>query len=166
MSRAALPRFPAPGAAAGSAVQARGLRANALAVLLMLVLQDALGNWVGIAARVPAADRGRGIAVAFLRAVAAGPAGLAAHALLGALLIAGALAFLLRALAGRRAPLVALAAAGLASISVAALGGARFVATGQPGATLAMALAAAVAQLVYVVTLLFAMPGRREPDTH
>lgn len=160
MSRAGSPHLPVPGAAR-TAAQGRGLRANAVALLGMLILQGALGDWVGIAARVPSADRGRGIAAAFVRAVAAGPAGLAAHALLGALLIVGALAFLVRALAGGRGPLPALGGAGLASISVAALGGARFVATGEPGASLAMALGAAAAQGVYVLALLVPIPGRR-----
>ena len=84
----------APG---GSAIRGgRGLRINSISAAVMLLIEYGLGIWVNLYAEIPASDHGKGTFAAFGAAVAAGPAGLAVHAVLGTLLILTAIAVIVR----------------------------------------------------------------------
>ncbi len=72
----------------------------------------------------------------------------------GLTLIVIALALIIRAATTRHGGIIALAVLGMAALTSAAINGTRFVGTGQNGASMAMALAWAVAMLCYL-SLLF-----------
>ncbi|MBV9279732.1 MAG: hypothetical protein JOZ41_06600 [Chloroflexi bacterium] len=143
---------------AGRLDQLGALRTNAFAVLVMLLVEFSLGMWVNLEAKVPASDHGTNLALAIVRAILDGPVGLSLHALLGLLLVVGATAALIRAVRVGEARWTAPAGLGLASVILAALSGARFVGTAQDGASLAMALFAALAMLSYALILLRSTP--------
>lgn len=145
----------------------RGLRASALAGLLIVVVEYGFGMWVNLYATVPPADRGAGLSGGAAKAVvdgglatvvANGPAGLSAHVVLGLVLLVSAISVLVRAALVRRALPISLAAAGLAAVLVAAGAGARFVGQGSANASFVMALAAGAAIASYAI-LLFASAG-------
>jgi hypothetical protein len=142
-----------PAASAATPEPLAGLRGNALAALVMLILQYGLGVGANLYATLPRADHGKGLFHAFGAAVAHGPIIVTLHALLGTLLLGAAVGVLARGLRARRAPLAALAGIALAAIAVAWLAGARFVATTSNGASLAMGLAAGAAILSYTLIL-------------
>jgi hypothetical protein len=144
-----------PGAAAArpSPRQLANLRRTTLGGLVMLILEFALGTGVSLYVTLPAGDRGSGVAAAIGRALADGPAAVAAHAAIGLLLIVAGIGALIRAVAGRQVPVIVLSAIALLAILGAAASGARFVGTAQNGASLGMALATAVAMLCYAVSL-------------
>ncbi len=131
----------------------QGLRAAALAALVMLVVQYAFGMWVNLYGHLPAADHGAGLPTGFARAVADGPAGLAVHAVLGVALLATAGSVIVRALLAGRRLAVVIGAVGLCAIAVAALAGARFVGEATNTASFAMAIAGGVAMVCYAVIL-------------
>ncbi|HZD65308.1 MAG TPA: hypothetical protein VE152_04345 [Acidimicrobiales bacterium] len=143
------------------------LRAASLAGLMMLVVEDGLGMWVNLYARVPPADHGAGLGSGVAKAVvngglvtviANGPVGLSVHVVVGLILLLTAIFVVVRAAFARRALLVSTAAVGLAAMLVAAGGGARFVGQGNPNASLVMALGTGLAILCYAV-ILFASPA-------
>ncbi len=131
----------------------RGLRANSFAAIVVLLVEYGLGVWVNLYAHLPASDHGANIASGYGRAVADGPVGLSAHALLGLVLIVSAVTALVRSLLVRRPVLVAAAAAALVAIVVAALSGARFVGSADNGSSMGMAAAAGVAIGAYALVL-------------
>jgi hypothetical protein len=136
----------------------RGLRANALAGLVMLLVEYGLGMWTNVYAKLPAADQGKATFAAFGDAVAHGPVGLALHALLGTLLIVTAVSVVVRASLVRRAALIVLGCVALLATLAAWLSGAKFVGDGANGASFAMALATGFAILGYVMILFIAVP--------
>ena len=119
----------------------------------MLVVQFALGTYVNLYVTVPSADHGHG----FGQAIANGPAGLTLHIVLGLLLILAALGFLVQAILARRPALIAAAVLGLLAMVGAAASGSTFTGGGKDGASMAMALLAAVGLLCYG-TSLFQLP--------
>jgi hypothetical protein len=137
-----------------------GLRINSFAALVALLVQYGLGIWVNLYAQMPAADHGANVPEGFARAIYNGPVGLSIHAVVGVILVASAVAALVRALLVRRPALVAAAAAGLLGIVVAAISGASFVGNGSNAASLSMALAAGLAIGAYAV-ILFISASRR-----
>ena len=140
------------------------LRASTLAALVVLLLQYGLGIGANLYGTLPASDHGKSIFPAFAAAITNGPGIVIAHAVLGTLLLIGAVTVLIRAVRSHLLPLISLAALALAAIIAAWLSGARFVGTTTNGASLAMAIATAVAILAYVLILfLVATPAvRRE----
>jgi len=130
-----------------------GLRPNAFAAVVMLLLEYGLGIWVNLYANIPASDQGKGTFAAFGAAVADGPVGLALHALLGTLLLVTAVAFAIRAVLARKAATIAIGVVALLAIITAWLSGARFTGAGAEGASFAMAMATGVALLCYVAVL-------------
>ena len=130
-----------------------GLRANSLAVVVILLIEFGLGISVNLYATLPTADHGKGMLPAFGGAVTGGPVVLALHAFLGTLLLAGGIAALVRAILIRRPVLSGLTGVALLSILVAWISGSRFIGTMDNGASLAMALATAVSILCYVLIL-------------
>jgi hypothetical protein len=110
-----------------SATRARGLRANALAATVMLLVQYGLGTWVALYAAVPAGDQGKSTFTAFTAAVAHGPLALSLHAVLGTLLLVTATAAVVRSVLLSGRPATVLTSIGLLSIVVAWADGSRFV---------------------------------------
>jgi hypothetical protein len=143
---------------------ARGLRPNAFAAVVMLLVQYGLGIWVNLYANIPASDHGKGTFAAFGAAVADGPVALALHALLGTLLLVTAIALVVRAVLARTAATIVISAIALLAVIAAWLSGARFVGDAASGESFGMALGAGVALLGYVIILsiprLAGGPGR------
>lgn len=145
--------MPAAGRAGAATRADRGLRPNAFAAVVMLLLEYGLGIWVNLYAKIPASDQGKGIFAAFGAAVADGPVGLALHALLGTLLLVTATILVIRAVLARRAATIAIGVVALLAIITAWLSGARFTGSGANGASFTMAMATGVALLCYVAIL-------------
>jgi len=144
-----------------------GLRANSLSVVVLLMIEFGLGISTNLYAKLPASDHGKGMLPAFVSAVTGGPVVLALHAVLGTVLLAGAIAALVRSILLRRPALWGLTGIALLSIVVAWISGSRFVATMANGASLTMALATAVSVLCYVLILfLVAKTPETTPDAH
>lgn len=135
-----------------------GLRANAYAALVLLLLTYGLGMWVNLYGHLPAADHGSGLFAGFVHAVTRGPLGLSIHAILGTLLIASAISAVVRAARMRRPALIVLAALGLLAVSGAWMSGARFVGSDEDASSLSMAIATGVALFAYA-TILLLTPG-------
>jgi hypothetical protein len=129
------------------------LRGASMGASVMLIVQYALGIWVNLYVSVPAADKGAGFATAIGRALANGPAALAAHAALGLLLVVTGISALVRAILARHGAVIVTSAVGLVAIVGAGSGGAAFVGNGKDGASFAMALLTALAMLSYLVSL-------------
>ena len=142
------------------AKRVRGLRANSLAAIVILLIQYGLGVWVNLYGHLPRSDHRAGLAEGFGRAVADGPVGLSIHAVLGVVLIVSASTALVRAIVVRRRGLVAVTAVGLAAIVTAAVSGARFVGHGDNGSSMSMAIAAGVAIGAYGLTLFLSASAR------
>ena len=106
----------------------RGLRGNALAAVVMLLVQYALGMWVALYGAVPGASLGKPLFGAF------GTARLASR------------------------PAIPLTAVGLLAIVVAWIAGSRYVANLTGGSSFTMALATAAALLAYVLVIFAVTP--------
>ncbi len=129
--------------------QLERLRGASLGAAVMLVIEFALGAGVNLYVTLPAAGSGgRSIGQAFTNGAV-----LAAHAVLGLLLIVTAISLLVRAIIARHRPVVVTSAGGLLAIIAAAGSGASFVNSSTNGASLAMALATGVAMLCYLASL-------------
>lgn len=135
-----------------------GLRINAFAAIVLLLLEFGLGVGVAIYARIPVADHGKALFAAFGSAVAGGPVVLSLHAVLGTILLVTGVSALVRAVITRGALPMAIAATALLAVVVAWLSGSEFVGTMANGPTLAMAVATGVAILGYAL-ILFVIPG-------
>ncbi len=142
-----------------STVRMGGLRANALAATVMLLIQYCFGVAVGLYSVLPTGDHGKGLLPAVGASIANGPVLLSLHAVLGTLLLITAIAAVIRSSRIGAVPLVALATTGLAAILVAWLAGARFVGHMANGISLTMGLAAAVALFSYTL-IIFVAGGR------
>jgi hypothetical protein len=140
-----------------------GLRANAYAAVVMLLLTYGLGMWVNLYGQLPASDHGAGLLAAFTHAVTRGPIGLSIHAVLGTLLLASAISAVVRAARARRPALIVLAALGLLAVSGAWISGARFVGTDEELSSLSMAIATGVALFAYTTIVLLATPSDQAP---
>ena len=102
------------------------LRRGSLAVLVLLVVEYAIGMYVNLYVNVPGADHGGGLG----GAIANGPAFLSLHATIGLLLGLGALGVAVQAVLIRRWALVAASVAGLLAMVFASVAGAGFTSTG------------------------------------
>jgi hypothetical protein len=140
-----------------------GLRANALAAVVMLLLQYCLGISVNLYSTLPAHDAGKSLFAGFTSAVGDGPLLLSLHALLGTLLLITATAALARSLRLGATPPIALTALALLVIIAAWLTGSEFVGHMKNGTSLAMALATAVAILCYALVIFLVATSPRSP---
>jgi hypothetical protein len=131
----------------------RGLRANALAAVVMLLIQYSLGITVNLYSTLPAADHGKGLFAGFGAAVGNGPIALTLHALLGTLLLITATSAVIRSTLLKQTPLVLLTGFALLAMLVAWVAGATFVGKLSTGSSLTMALVTAAALLCYVVVI-------------
>jgi hypothetical protein len=136
------------------------LRGASLGAAVMLVIQFGLGIGVNLYVTLPAAGPGgRGIGQALSNGAL-----LAAHAVLGLLLVVTAVSLLVRAIIARHRPVIVASAVGLLAIVAAAGYGASFVNSSQNATSLGMALATAVAMLAYLAALfILGRPSRRDP---
>ena len=132
----------------------RGLRTNAFAAVVMLLIEFGLGVGVNLYSSLPASDHGKGLVTAFGAAVTGGPIALTLHALLGTLLLITGIAAVVRATLARRTLLICVAVLALVAILVAWVAGTEFVGDMSNGTSLVMALATALAILCYA-TILF-----------
>ena len=98
------------------------LRGQTFGLLVMLIVQFAIGVVVNLYVTVPAADKG-GFFGALGKAFSNGPAALASHAGLGLLIVLAALALIVRAIIIRHTPTIVLSVLGLLSIVAAAANG-------------------------------------------
>jgi hypothetical protein len=131
-----------------------GLRRASLAILIVLIVQFALGIGVNLYVTLPVAGH-PGHSSWFGN----GPL-LALHAALGMFLILAAIFVLVRAIVARDAALIVTSSAGLAAIVVAFFFGATFTDKLTNGYSLGMAIAFAVALACYAIGL-FAVSTRR-----
>jgi hypothetical protein len=142
-----------------------GLRANALAAGVMLLIQYCLGISVNLYSTLPAGDHGKSLLAGFTSAIGDGPLALSLHALLGTLLLITALSAVIRSSRSAATPAIGLTAVALLAIVVAWLAGSEFVGHLKNGASLTMALATAAAILCYTLTLFLVGTPLRPPST-
>lgn len=119
------------------------LRGNCMGAAVLLIIEFALGISVNLYVTVP---NGK----SFLSEVF-NSAALGSHAVISLLLLGAAISALVRAICGRRA--IVLTSVGLAAVVAAGISGATFVNSQSNGASLSMALAAAVAMLCYLAAV-------------
>lgn len=119
------------------------LRGNCMGAAVLLIVQFGLGIGVNLYVTLPARK-------SFLSTVF-GSAVLAVHAIVALALLGAAIGALVRAVRARHA--VAFTSVGLAAIVAAAAAGASFVGNQANGASLAMALATAVAMFCYLAAI-------------
>jgi hypothetical protein len=134
-----------------------GLRINAFAAIVTLLVESGLGIGVNLYATLPPTLSGRSLSSAFRESVTGGPAVLTLHALLGTLLLLSGISALVRAIVLRRNWTIAVTTVALLSIMVAWISGSKFVACGSAASSLSMALATAVAIACYAF-ILFVLP--------
>lgn len=119
------------------------LPGNCMGAAVLLIVQFGLGIGVNLYVTLPARK-------SFLSTVF-GSAVLAVHAIVALALLGAAIGALVRAVRARHA--VAFTSVGLAAIVAAAAAGASFVGNQANGASLAMALATAVAMFCYLAAI-------------
>jgi len=139
---------------------ARGLarlRRGSLAVLVLVVVEYAIGMYVNLYVTVPKADHGGNLG----GAISNGPATLSLHAVIGLLLGLGALGLLAQAVMARHWGVVALSAAGLLALVFASVAGTGFTGTGDNSASMAMSVLTGIALLCYAANLYVLRPGGR-----
>jgi hypothetical protein len=130
-------------AAAPHPAQLAALRGNCMGAAVLLIIQFGLGTGVNLYVTLPAHK-------SFFPAVF-GSAPLAAHAIVAVVLLGASAGALVRAIRSRRA--VAFTAIGLAAVLAAGIAGASFVSNQVNAASLAMALATAVAMFCYLAAV-------------
>ena len=144
----------------GSTGRAAGLRQASLAALVLLVIQYGIGIGINLYVTVPAADHGHSIGTA----ISNGPGVLAAHIVIGLLLILAA-ALVVQAIRARHPGVIITSVIGLLALVGAAAQGAAFVDEAHPSASMIMAVLTGVALLCYSISLyLLGSPGPRLPD--
>ena len=135
-----------------------GLRQANLAILIVLIVQFALGMGVNLYVTLPAAGH-PGHASWF-----GNGALLALHAALGIFLILAAIFVLVRAIMARNVTIIVTSAAGLVAILLAAFFGSGFTDKLTDGYSIGMALAFAVALACYAIGLFAAPAGKAVGD--
>jgi hypothetical protein len=136
------------------------LRSNALAALVMLVLEFGLGVVVNLYATLPKSDSGATFLSALAAAIGNGPLSLSIHAVLGTLLLVTGIICIVRAALTRISSALTFSIIGLVGILAAWGSGVGFIGTQDDSASLAMAIATAVALLSYAL-IVFLVPGLR-----
>ena len=119
------------------------LRGNCMGAAVLLIIQFAIGTGVNLFVTLPPNKS--------FPATGAGSAVLAVHGIVALMLLGAAIAALVRAIRARK--VIGFTSAGLAAILVAAIAGASFLSNHGNGASLAMALATAVAMLSYLAAV-------------
>ena len=125
------------------------IRMSSLGGVIMLIIQFILGIVYNLYGTAPTASKSIGLFSSPL---------LALHVIVALLLVIAAVGQLIRAIGTRHRLTIWMSAIGLAAILAAGFAGMGFAGNGAAGASLAMALAFAVALAAYVV-LVFALPS-------
>jgi hypothetical protein len=112
--------------------------------LIMLVLQFVLGTAYSLYGTTPTASKSIGMFSSPLLAI---------HVVLGILIILAAAMLVFRAVQARISPVIATSVIGLLAVLGAFGAGSAFTNNGDNGASLGMALAAAIAMVCYAVNL-------------
>jgi len=148
------PQTTAPPSAQKMASRQAGLRRASLAILIVLIVQFALGISVNLYVTLPAAGHpghsswfGNGVLLAL-------------HATLGMILVLAAVFVLVRAITARDAALIVTSSAGLVAIGAAFLFGASFTDKLSNGYSLGMAISFAAALACYAIGL-YTLTARR-----
>jgi hypothetical protein len=141
-----------PNLAAGRTAGRRALRGNCMGAAVLLVIQFGLGSAVNLYVTLPTGK-------SFWSAVFSQGA-VAVHAIVALLLIGASVSALVRSIRARHRLMVVLTSGGLLAVVVAAGSGVAFVRDGSNGASLAMALAAAVALFCYLAAIFAPVNGR------
>jgi hypothetical protein len=152
------PQTAAPPAVQKVASRQAGLRQANLAILIVLIVQFALGMGVNLYVTLPAAGH-PGHASWFGNGTL-----LALHAALGMFLILAAIFVLVRAIMARNANIIVTSAAGLVAILLSAFFGSGFTDKLTDGYSIGMALAFAVALACYAIGLFAAPAGKAVGD--
>ena len=125
-----------------------GIRINAFAALVMLIVQYSLGIWVTLYGQRPSSNSG--FWGAFVDSIVKGPLAVSIHAALGTLIVLSSLTLVFRTIRVHHGRWMAPAFLGLAAVVIAWLSGTRFVAAGGTLETsLGMGLATGGAMLMY-----------------
>lgn len=140
--------------------RARSLRRANFAAFALLVVQFGIGSYVNLFVTVPSTDSGGGIG----QAIAAGPAALTVHIVVGLLLILAAIGVVVQSLRARRPALIGTAVGGLAAMIGAAAAGSSYAGGGSDGASMTMAALTAAGLLCYG-TGGFLLAPRRAADS-
>ncbi|MBO0776803.1 MAG: hypothetical protein J2P34_10860 [Actinobacteria bacterium] len=119
------------------------LRGNCMGAAVLLIIQFGLGTYVNLYVMLPSHKS--------FPATVFGPAALAAHAIVAVVLLAATIAALVRAIRAGRA--IVFTAAGFAAVAAAGIAGASFAGSQGNAASLAMALATAVAMFSYLAAV-------------
>jgi hypothetical protein len=127
----------------GSTRRLAALRGNCMGAAVLLIIEFGLGIGINLYVTLPQHK-------SFLSTVL-GSATLAAHAIVGIVLLGAAIGALVRAIRARTA--VVFTAVGLAAVLAAAIAGASFASSQNNSASLAMALATAVAMFSYLTAI-------------
>ena len=135
-----------------------GLRRASLAILIVLIIQFALGIGVNLYTTLPTAGHPGHNSFFGNGAV------LAIHAALGMFLVLAAIFVLVRAIIARKAALIVTSVAGLVAIILAAGFGSGFADKLTDGYSLGMALAFAAALACYAIGLFAAPAGKAVGD--
>jgi hypothetical protein len=123
----------------------RALRGNCMGAAVLLVIQFGLGTAVNLYVTLPSGK-------SFWSKVFSDGT-VAVHAIVALLLIGASVSALVRAIRGGYRLTVVLTSVGLVAVIVAAASGVAFVRNGSSGASLSMALAAAVAMFCYLAAI-------------
>jgi len=140
----------------GATVKLARVRRGSLAVLVLIVVEYAIGMYVNLYVAVPRADHAHGVG----SAIANGPGTLSIHAVIGFLLGLGAVAVLVQAIMARHLPAIAFSAAGLFVLAVASAMGASFTSSGRPADSMGMSVLTGAGLLCYAANL-YLLPGPR-----
>jgi hypothetical protein len=133
------------------------LRRGSLAVLVLLVVEYAIGMYVNLYVTVPGADHGGSLG----SAISNGPASLSVHAVIGLLLGLGALGMAAQSILLRHWGLIAASVIGLLAMIFASVAGTGFTSTGNDSASMAMSVLTGIAMLCYAANLYLLRPGIR-----
>ena len=153
-----VPQAAAPPSAQKMPSRQAGLRQASLAIVIVLIIQFALGISVNLYVTLPAAGQ-PGHASWF-----GNGALLALHASLGMFLVLAAIFVLVRAIMARNRTLIATSAAGLVAIGLAFFFGSNFTSKLTNGYSLGMAIAFAAALACYAIGLYTLTASRGGPS--
>ena len=121
------------------------LRRSCLVTLVAIAVQFSLGMILNLYVAIPSADAH----ASWMGEMKTAPAALTAHAVIGLLLVVGAVVVVIQAIAVRSGALIAGATGGIVALIGAFAAGEVFVKDSSTGASLAMSVLASVALLCY-----------------
>jgi hypothetical protein len=134
------------------------LRRVCLVTLVAIAVQFSLGMILNLYVDIPSAEAH----ASWLREIETAPAALTAHAIIGLLLLVGAVVVMIQAIAVRSGALIAGATGGIVALIGAFAAGEVFVKDSNNGASLTMSILASVALLCYAAVQAIASAKARQ----